>query len=353
MPLPRGRDLEVTREQLRVWLSARLPESESLDIQDLRGPKDTGFSSDTLMFKMTSSEGEREMVLRLAPSGDFLVFPEYDVALQFRMMDALAGTPVPAPRMAWLEEDPEPLGSAFYIMDRVEGLVPSDSPPYHAEGWLFELSPEDRARVWNNGLDAMSEVHKLAWDAPQFSFLKPIPTGLTSMEAQLRYWEDFMEWGMERERYSLLNRGLDWLTRNAPAEGPLSICWGDSRLSNQIFRNCEAVAVIDWEMVFIGNPVADLAWYITLDRILTEGVGLDRMPGMPDRDPSIRRWEENLSRSADDYEYYEVFASFRFSVIMARIFLQMKHFEVLPAEADMDISNLSTPILESLLANVS
>ena len=86
---------------------------------------------------------------------------------------------------------------------------------------------------------------------------------------------------------------------------------------------------------------------------MTEGVGLDRMPGMPDRDPSIRRWEENLSRSADDYEYYEVFASFRFSVIMARIFLQMKHFEVLPAEADMDISNLSTPILESLLANVS
>ena len=124
-------------------------------------------------------------------------------------------------------------------------------------------------------------------------------------------------------------------------------------MSNQIFRDCEAVAVIDWEMVFIGNPVADLAWFITLDRILTEGVGLDRLPGMPGRDVSIRRWEENMSRSADDYEYYEVFASFRFSVIMARIFLQMKHFEVLPADADMDLTNLSTPILESLLAGVS
>ena len=353
MPQPRGRDLDQTREQLEAWLSERVPHGESLRVEDLRGPKDTGFSSDTLMFKAHTSDGEQEMVLRLEPSGDFLVFPEYDVGLQFRMMDSLAETPVPVPRMRWLEEDPGPLGNPFYVMDRIEGLVPSDSPPYHSEGWIYELSPEDRARVWNHGLDAMSEVHKLAWDAPEFSFLKPIPAGRTSIQAQLQYWEDFMEWGMERERYMLLNRGFDWLTRNAPAEGPLSICWGDSRLSNRIFQDCETVAVIDWEMVFIGNPVADLAWFITLDRILTEGVGLERMPGMPDREASIRRWEENLSRSADDYEYYEVFASFRFSVIMARIFLQMKHFEVLPADVDMDQTNLSTPILESLLANVS
>lgn len=349
MPLPRGRDLELTRQQLQAWFSPRFPQSKALRIEDLRGPKDTGFSSDTLLFKLCLEQGDREMVLRLEPSGDFLVFPEYDVGLQFRMMDALAGSSVPVPRMAWLEEDPTPLGKPFYVMDRIEGLVPSDTPPFHSEGWVYELSPEDRARVWFSGLDAMSEVHKLQWDSPEFSFLKSIPAGSTSIQSQLAYWEDFLEWGMERSRYLLLNRGFDWLTENAPAEGPLAICWGDSRLSNQIFQHCEVVAVIDWEMVFIGNPVADLAWFITLDRILTEGLGLERMPGMPDKAATIRRWEENLSRRADDYAYYEIFAAWRFSAIMARIFLQMKHYEVLPQDAEMDIINMSTPILESLL----
>ena len=353
MPLPRGRDLELTRQQLQAWFSPRFPQSKALRIEDLRGPKDTGFSSDTLFFKLCLEQGDREMVLRLEPSGDFLVFPEYDVGLQFRMMDALAGSSVPVPRMAWLEEDPSSLGKPFYVMDRIEGVVPSDTPPYHSEGWVYALSPEDRARVWFSGLDAMAEVHKLEWDSPEFSFLKSIPAGSTSIESQLAYWENFLEWGMERSRYSLLNRGFDWLTENAPAEGPLAICWGDSRLSNQIFQQCEVVAVIDWEMVFIGNPVADLAWFITLDRILTEGLGLERMPGMPDKAATIRRWEENLSRRADDYAYYEIFAAWRFSAIMARIFLQMKHYEVLPQDSEMDITNMSTSILESLLESAA
>ncbi|MFP6640623.1 MAG: phosphotransferase family protein, partial [Myxococcota bacterium] len=94
------------------------------------------------------------------------------------------------------------------------------------------------------------------------------------------------------------------------------------------------------------------AWFITMDRVLTEGVGLTRMPGMPDRAASIERWETNLSRRAEDYEYYEIFAAWRFAAIMARLFLQMKHYEILPEDADVDITNLSTPVLESLLAEV-
>jgi aminoglycoside phosphotransferase (APT) family kinase protein len=130
----------------------------------------------------------------------------------------------------------------------------------------------------------------------------------------------------------------------------VGLCWGDARISNQIFNCYETVAVIDWEMVFPGDPVADLAWFITLDRILTEGIGLERMPGMPGRGDSIARWERNIGRPADHYGYYEIFAAWRFAVIMARIFTQMKYYEVMPADAPVDVENLSSPILRSLLA---
>ncbi len=356
MPQPIGRDLDRTRDQLIAWLGKRLPGAGRLRVEDLRGPKDTGFSSDTLMFALgyeeDGAERQREMVIRLEPAGDFLVFPEYDVALQHNMMKALADTPVPVPAMHWLEEDPAPLGNPFYVMERLEGQVPSDSPPYHSEGWLFDSSPGDRERLWMNGLDAMSAVHQLDWRDPAFKFLAPPAAGQTTMQAQLAYWENFLDWGLDRSRYELLGQGFDWLVAQQPAESEVAICWGDARVSNQIFRDNEVVAVIDWEMVFVGNPVADLAWFITMDRVLTEGIGLERMAGMPDKATSIARWEHNLGRSAGDYEYYEVFAAWRFAVIMARIFMQMKHYELLPEEANVDIENLSTPILRSLLGEV-
>jgi aminoglycoside phosphotransferase (APT) family kinase protein len=354
MPQPIGRDLNDTRHRLVDWLANRLPGATRLRIENLRGPKDTGFSSDTLMFGLRYEENGtdclKEMVIRLEPAGDFPLFPEYDVALQYNMMKALADTRVPVPQMYWLEEDPAPLGNPFYVMERLDGQVPSDSPPYHSEGWLFDATPEDRERLWNSGLDAMSEVHKLDWRKPEFAFLKALPPGQTSIQAQIDYWESFMDWGLDRSRYPLINTGFSWLVAHQPPEAEVAICWGDARISNQIFQDHETIAVIDWEMVFVGNPVADLAWFITLDRVLTEGIGLERLNGVPGKAASIARWERNVGRPANDYAYYEIFAAWRFAVIMARIFLQMKHYEVLPQEAPADVENLSTSILRSLLA---
>jgi len=353
MPQPIGRDLDDTRTQLLTWLQAQLPEARGLSIDDLRGPKDTGFSSDTLMFTLDYEEQgtarRQPMVIRLRPTGEFGVFPEYDVALQYRMMKSLAQTAVPVPAMYWLEEDPGPLGSAFYIMERLDGQVPSDSPPYHAEGWLHDSAPGDRARLWNSGLDAMSEVHKLDWRKPEFAFLEGPAPGQTTAQAQMAYWENFMEWGLDRSRYELIGRGFDWLQSNLPGESEVGICWGDARISNQIFSDYQAIAVIDWEMVFVGNPVADLAWFITMDRVFTEGIGLERLSGFPDKAATLARWEQNVGRQARDYAFYEVFAAWRFAVIMARVFLQMKHYELVPEEVPVDVENLSTPILKSLL----
>ena len=354
MPQPIGRDLDETRAKLVEWLAKKLPQAERLRIEGLRGPRDTGFSSDTLMFDLhydqNGSAVREDLVIRLEPAGAFGIFPEYDVALQHDMMKALADTPVPVPRMLWLEEDRGALGAPFYVMERLEGRVPNDSPPYHSEGWIFDLAPGKRAELWYSGLEAMAEVHKLDWERPEFSFLQRPAPGTTPLQAQLQYWDDYIGWGMERSRYPLCAEALAWLRSHQPADEPTAICWGDARISNQIFADCRTIAVIDWEMVFLGNPVADLAWFITMDRCFTEGLGVERLAGMPDRRTTIDRWEECLGRRAEHVQYYEYFAAFRFALIMARVFLQMKHYELLPREAVVDVENMATGVLRTVMA---
>ena len=353
MPAPIGRDAAKTRAQLEDWFRAREPEGTSIALEGLGGPEETGFSSDTLMFDVVVERGgeseRREVVVRIEPATPFPIFPEYDLGLQFHMMHELESEAVPVPRMIAIEHDRGPLGAPFYVMERLDGRVPTDTPPYHTAGWITELGAGDRAALWFSALDAMAEVHKLDVEAPRFDFLRRPAAGQTPLQAQLAYWDHYLEWGMERARYPLLDRALAWLNANQPADEPTAICWGDSRISNQMFDDTRCIAVIDWEMAFRGNPEADLAWFISLDRCFTEGIGVERLAGMPDRDTTIARWEERVGRAVEHWDYYECFALFRFSAIMARVMLQLKYYEKLPEEATADRDNLATLVLERVL----
>ena len=133
----------------------------------------------------------------------------------------------------------------------------------------------------------------------------------------------------------------------------MSLCWGDSRLANQIFRDEVCVAVIDWEMVHLGSPVEDLAWWITSDRCFSEGIGLERGAGFPDRAATVARWEQLTGFEALDLDYYEVLALMRFSIQMARIGLQLKHYGILPADATFDCDNLASQTLRRKLDEAS
>ena len=150
MPQPLERDLEDTRKRLVAWFATVLPQASDLAIAGLVGPSDTGFSSDTLLFDLSYQEDgspkTEALVARIEPAGAFPVFPTYDVALQFDVMRAMGERGIPVPRMRWLERDSAPLGTPFYVMDRVDGLVPNDNPPYHTGGWVFELLRAHAAR---------------------------------------------------------------------------------------------------------------------------------------------------------------------------------------------------------------
>ncbi|HKA16098.1 MAG TPA: phosphotransferase family protein [Myxococcota bacterium] len=373
MPHPEKRDLDLARIRLEAFLGRGRPGAEGLAIANLRAPSNTGFSSETLMFEVHWRERgaprSEKLVARIKPRG-FNVFPSYDLTVQFRVMDALAKTGVPVPAMREHDWSDDTLGAPFYTMEFLDGWVPSDNPPMHAAGRMAEdLTPAEREQVWWSGVEAMCRVHDVdpqqlglgflddskrpqaARSEPQASGVGTAASERRAGEARgpdalaqhLNYYDAYLTWGLgDRARYPLLERALGWLQDRAPAGEPVALCWGDSRLANQIYSGVECIGVLDWEMVRLGNPLQDVAWWVALDRCFSEGTGLARLAGLPGRDETLAHWRDRTGRSLDHVDYYEVFALMKFGAIMARLGRQVKHYGILPPDHDMDVNNLAS-----------
>jgi aminoglycoside phosphotransferase (APT) family kinase protein len=337
MPVPQ-RDLQLTRERLAEWFATQLPDAENLELSELSGPGATGFSSDTLIFDLTWTEGgrqqQRELVARVEPSG-LRVFPEYDLDLQFRVLRLLGEkTEVPVPRVLWEEPRGVVLDKPFFVMERVEGRVPPDSPPYHAEGWVAEIAPEERAALWWSGVETLARIHRLDWRELGLAVVGEPPGGATPLEHHLAEIERYMEWVGEGRELSTCAAALDWLKRNRPREKePVAFCWGDSRLGNMLFH----------------SPEEDFAWWLFFDRHHSEGCEVPRLPGFPSREETVDRYQAWVGREVKHLDYYEIFAAFRFTLIMVRVAQQLKAYELLPADSDFEVNNTSSRLLARML----
>ncbi|MGB5810267.1 MAG: phosphotransferase family protein, partial [Polyangiales bacterium] len=302
------RDLDDVARKLGAWLAPKLGVTpDRVRVLDLDAPLSTGFSSDTLLFDLEyeqDGDTHREgLVARLEPE-EYVMFPYYDIALQAKVLEGLERTAVPVPKVRWLETDKSVLGVPFYLMARIEGRIPTDNPPMHDDGWVVEdLNEAERKALWWNGFEAMCAVHGVSWRG-HFDFLLEPERGDTPLDQQLDYYREYFRWGMEASRHPDIVRALAYLEANKPSTQPVALCWGDSRLANQIFDGIECVAVLDWEMVRLGDPVQDLAWWLASDRCFTEGLEIDRLPGFPTEAETIARWQEITGFEARHFEYY-------------------------------------------------
>jgi aminoglycoside phosphotransferase (APT) family kinase protein len=329
MPTPWQRDLESDRRKLHDWLATRLPDADALRVSELEAPQSSGFSNETLLFDLeieARGRTRREpLVVRIQPTG-YQVFPEYDLALQYRTMETLAATEVPVPRMFWLEEDPGILGAPFYVMGQVRGRVPTDNPPYHAGGWLTESTPAERAAIWWGGFQCMAKIHRLDWRALGFAALDKPELGDTPLDQQLAYYAKYLEWAARGREQPTAEAAFGWLRKNRPEGETVALSWGDARIGNIIFDGTRPAAVLDWEMVTLGSPEQDVAWQVFLDRHHSEGIGAARLAGFPSYEETTARYEEWSGHRIRHLHYYQVFAGFRFAVIMIRLAQQMVHY---------------------------
>ena len=355
MPTPWQRDLAADRERLTPWLRAKLPDASDLRVSELRAPQSSGFSNDTLLFEIEYARGGRTqregLVARIQPTG-YQVFPEYDMGLQFRTLELLSRTEIPVPRPRWLEaSDANVLGAPFYVMDLVSGRVPPDNPPYHVSGWVTEISPEERAALWWGGIETIARIHRLDWRAAGFTFLERPRLGATALDQQLAYYTDYLRWAADGRPQPTVEAALPWLCEHRPEGEPTVLSWGDARIGNMLFDGTKPVAVLDWEMVSLGSPEMDLAWQIFLDRHHSEGIGQPRLAGFPSFDETVRRYEEWSGYRVRNLHYYQVFAGFRFGVIMLRLAQQLVRYGLMDEAQGraFERNNTVTRLLAKLL----
>jgi aminoglycoside phosphotransferase (APT) family kinase protein/putative sterol carrier protein len=267
-------------------------------------------------------------------------------------MKCLQGTDVPVPKVNWLEEDEEVLDSPFYVMDRIDGVIPCEVPPYHSYGIYFEATPEQRAKMWWGSLDAATKVHKVDWEGTGLSFLGIPSSGTGPVDKQLDYWENYLSWIKEdpQESHPTLEAALDWLKENRYTPEHVTLCWGDARMPNTIYgHDFDVLGVLDWEMAYIGDPESDLGWYFFLDWQYSDGYGIPRLEGTPGREETIQRYEELTGWKVKNLFYSDVMAAFRFGVIMARIAKNMKATGVPTPTEDFERDNPCTQRLAGLL----
>lgn len=346
-------------EKLLHWLQAQRPGASDLSISAFSAPA-AGASNETLLFDLSwqqdGRQHEQALVARLQPSGPG-VFPQYDLDQQYRAMSLLADTDVPVPVLSGFEADPAVLGTPFYLMERIAGNVITENPPYHMAGWFFELSPQERATVWRNGIRAAACVNRQDWRALGFGYLDRPELGATPLQQQFAFYRRFLIYAEARGRpYPKLRAVQGWLEAHQPAHEPVALCWGDAKAANLLLDGTEVVGVLDWEMVHLGNPVDDLAWWMTLDDSMSEGleimVGTEipKLPGLPDRTAMVALWERESGYSADQLDYYLLFGAYKFGIIMASIGNKYTSEGLVPAAMEMDINNTCTAVLDRHMA---
>ena len=275
------------------------------------------------------------------------IFPTYNIALQYHAMEALAGSDIPVPKMLALEEDDAVLGRPFYVMERVGGRYLADNPPYHMDGWLTQCSPAERRAIWCNAIREIARVGTVDWQSRGFGEICGYAPHATPLDAQIAEYEAFLQWAEEQNRpYPKLHACLAWLKQNKPEDQPLGLCWGDAKASNLMMEGVEICATLDWEMVHLGNPVHDLAWWLVLDGSFTEGLGMEPLEGIPAREELVALWQAESGASVADLAYYEFFSVFQFGVIMARVGTLLTAKGIFQPEDEFDLNNTCTPLLD-------
>lgn len=262
------------------------------------------------------TDGERRWVLRRPPLGHVLP-TAHDMGREYRVLTALADTDVPVPRTHAFCDDNDVNGAPFYVMERVEGQILRTAED------VAKLTPEQAADCSRELIDVLARIHTVDYEAVGLGDFGH-PEGF--LERQVRRWGEQWERSKAAELPALdeLGRRL----RNAlPESGSPSIVHGDYRLDNTMLAPDDPttiVAVLDWEMATLGDPLADvglllLYWSQNDAQVIATGDGISTDAGFLSHDEVVARYAERSGRQVDALDWYVVFAGYKLAIIVEGI----------------------------------
>lgn len=253
-------------------------------------------------------------VLRKKPPGDLLK-SAHAIEREYRVMQALGDSAVPVPKMRVLCEDESVIGTAFFVMDHVEGRIFWDPA-------LPALTERDRAAIYDEMNRVLAALHTVDHGVAGLGdFGRPG----NYFTRQLARWTGQYR-ASETATLPDMNALIAWLEANLPPDdGRASLVHGDYRIDNMIFdaANPRLVAVLDWELSTIGHPFADLAYQCMQWRLPNGGTmrglaGIERESlGIPGEDAYVAAYEARTGANVrQHWTFYLAFSFFRLAAIL-------------------------------------
>jgi aminoglycoside phosphotransferase (APT) family kinase protein len=294
-------------------------------------------------YKLVSGAGS--YVLRRKPLGQLLP-SAHAVDREYRVMRALAGTAVPVPKVYALCEDDAVIGSAFYVMEFLDGRIFWDPR-------LPGLAPAERRAMFQSMNAVIAELHSVDYAAVGLAeFGRPG----NYMARQVARWSRQYQ-ASETEKQPAMDQLIEWLPCHLPPEGEARIVHGDYRIDNLIYHPTEprVIGVLDWELSTIGDPLADFAYHAMAWRVRPElfrGLaGVDFAPlGIPTEAEYVAAYCARTGRGrVADWEFYMVYSLFRMAAIMQGIAKRAIDGTAASREA-VDLGGLARPFGEQAWA---
>ena len=302
-------NLRFDEDALARWLKG--------NIDDVKGPIEVrqfhgGASNPTFLI----TAGERRYVLRKKPPGTLLA-SAHQVDREYRVMKALGGVGFPVPVMRALCQDDGVIGTAFYVMDFLGGRIFRDARlPGH--------TPEDRAAIYDELNAVLAQLHGVDYAAIGLAdYGRPGNYFVRQIDRWTKQYR-----GAETERIEAMEELIAMLPARAPTDEATTIAHGDYRLENVMFHPTEPriIAVLDWELSTLGNPLADIGYGALLWHSVSpswgtlEGIDI-KAAGIPTEAEYVAAYCRRTGRAEiPDFNFYVGFAAFRLASIGQGVF---------------------------------
>ena len=312
VPVREGETLD--RDTLEAYLCAHL--------DDLDGPLSieqfpSGFSNLTYLLRL----GEKQLVLRRPPFGNE-VKSAHDMSREYRVLSCLSRVYPPAPRPLLFCDDPSVIGDDFYVMERKHGVVlrGPEAPD------LLQNNEQVVRQLCESFIDNLATLHTLDYNAAGLGQLGR-PEGY--VERQVSGWAERYQ-SARTDDHPEMKVLAAWLLDNQPADCGPALIHNDYKYDNLMLDARDPtriVAVLDWEMATIGDPLMDLGttlayWIQPSDpeELHARAFGPTLLPGSMTRDELVCRYSEKTGLVTDRLCFYCSYGLFKLAVIIQQIY---------------------------------
>ena len=327
--------LKIDSVNLQPWINEYVPNAGKIKaIEQFKG----GQSNPT--YKIITES--KNLVLRRKPPGKLLP-SAHAVDREYKVITALYETGVPVPKTYGLCEDDDVAGTAFFIMDFLDGDLFWDP-------MIPTMTNRDRTQIYKNKNKTLAKLHSVDYKKIGLEdYGKPG----NYVARQVSRWSKQYR-ASETDNIEAMNNLIDWLPKNIPDDDETTIVHGDYRLDNMILKNNEVIGILDWELSTLGHPIADFSYHCLSWR--TQEAFWDQTKlkelGIPSEREYMEMYCENSGKDlSNNWEFYMAFNMFKIAGILQGILGRVRDGTAASKHAE-ERGNMVFPLSEAAWSTI-